>query len=327
MSKQMIKKGALLVKNAIRMDTSFATPTEKSLKSLAESLESYKKLSSSLMSSMNEIMKTYSAYSQIEIDRTIESLQKTMNSYAKMNMSNLKSGMFSDSMRNTIESFLKSFKAYEQINISESAKAIAESMNAISKSFASEQLRQLEQIDFSAMFADIVPKATSLSDIVGTAYSLVQDELEEERNENDSFTEAEVQEALTEQVANPKGFQARFAGWTEKKKVQFFIIWQLICFIYGNFFQPYFQEKVGIPVTAYVVSNVKELPEKGAKIIGQINENIEATVIENTNYYYKVTFTDEHGETKEGYVAKRNLKIIEEKTEEDDTEETHSMSE
>lgn len=177
------------------------------------------------------------------------------------------------------------------------------------------------------MFADIVPKATSLSDIVGTAYSLVQDELEEERNENDSFTEAEVQEALTEQVANPKGFQARFAGWTEKKKVQFFIIWQLICFIYGNFFQPYFQEKVGIPVTAYVVSNVKELPKKGAKIIGQINENIEAIVIENTNYYYKVTFTDEHGETKEGYVAKRNLKIIEEKTEEDDTEETHSMSE
>lgn len=71
-----------------------------------------------------------------------------MNHMPKMNMSNLKSGMFSDSMRNTIESFLKSFKAYEQINISESAKAIAESMNAISKSFASEQLRQLESDRF-----------------------------------------------------------------------------------------------------------------------------------------------------------------------------------
>lgn len=33
------------------------------------------------------------------------------------------------------------------------------------------------------------------------------------------------------------------------------------------------------------------------------------------------------GETKEGYVAKRNLKIVEEKTEEDTTEEIHSMSE
>ena len=82
-----------------------------------------------------------------------------------------------------------------------------------------------------------------------------------------------------------------------------------------------------MPVTAYVVSNVKELPEKGAKIIGQIHENIEAIIIENTNYYYKVTYTNEKGETKEGYVAKRNLKIVEEKTEEDTTEEIHSMSE
>ena len=80
-------------------------------------------------------------------------------------------------------------------------------------------------------------------------------------------------------------------------------------------------------VTAYVVSNVKELAEKGAKIIGQIHENIEAIIIENTNYYYKVTFTDENGETKEGYVAKRNLKTIEQETEEDSTEETESISE
>lgn len=314
------------MKNDIRIDSTFATPAEKSLKSLTESLESYQKMSSSLTSSMNEILKTYSAYSKIGTDGIVESLRKTMDSYAKINMSYLTSGMFSDSMRNTIESIVKSFKAYEHINISESTKAIAESMNAISKNFASEQLKQLQQIDFSVMFADIVPKAASLSDLVETAYSLVQDKLEEESDENDSFTETEVQEALTEQATNPKGFQARFAGWTEKKKVQFFIIWQLICFIYGNFFQPYFQEKIGMPVTAYVVSNVKEFPEKGAKIIGQIHENIEAIIIENTNYYYKVTFTNENGETKEGYVAKRNLKIIEEKTEEDATEETNSMS-
>lgn len=70
-----------------------------------------------------------------------------------------------------------------------------------------------------------------------------------------------------------------------------------------------------MPVTTYVVSNVKELPEKGAKIIGQIHENAEAIIVGNTNYYYKVTFINENGETKEGYVAKRNLKIVEDKTE------------
>ena len=80
-----------------------------------------------------------------------------------------------------------------------------------------------------------------------------------------------------------------------------------------------------MPVTAYVVSNVKEFPEKGAKIVGQIHENIEATIIGNTNYYYKVTFINEDGEIKEGYVAKRNLKIIEKKAEEDATEEANPV--
>lgn len=315
------------MKNANRIEFTSAMPTEKSLKLLAESLESYKKVSTSLLSNMNEIMKTYSAYSKIGTNGIVESLRKAMDSYTKINMSYLTSDIFSDSLRNTIETFAKSFKAYEQIDISESVKAIAESMNVISKSFVSEQLRQLQQIDFSAIFVDILPKATSLSDIVGSAYSLVQDELEDECDEDDSFTESEIQEALNEQTTNPKGFQARFAGWTEKKKVQFFIIWQLLCFVYGNFFQPYFQEKVGMPVTTYVVSNVKELPEKGAKIIGRLHENIEAIIIENTNYYYKVTFTDENGETKEGYVAKRNLKIIEEKRKEDTTKGTNSISE
>jgi hypothetical protein len=70
----------------------------------------------------------------------------------------------------------------------------------------------------------------------------------------------------------------------------------------------------------YVESNVKELPEKGAKIVAQLKENIEATIIENTNYYYKVTFTDEDGVQREGYVAKRNLKIIKE-PEAEETEE------
>ena len=44
------------------------------------------------------------------------------------------------------------------------------------------------------------------------------------------------------------------------------------------------------------------------------------TIIENTNYYYKVTFTDEDGVQREGYVAKRNLKIIKE-PEAEETEE------
>ena len=48
--------------------------------------------------------------------------------------------------------------------------------------------------------------------------------------------------------------------------------------------QPYLQENLGRPVMTYVVSNVKELPQKGAKIVAQLRQNIEATIVENTNY-------------------------------------------
>ena len=61
------------------------------------------------------------------------------------------------------------------------------------------------------------------------------------------------------------------------------------------------------------ISFVKELPEKGAEIICHLEQNIEAIITENQNYYYKVIFIDEYGIEREWYVAKRNLKIIEHK--------------
>lgn len=62
-----------------------------------------------------------------------------------------------------------------------------------------------------------------------------------------------------------------------------------------------------IPKTTSIV---RELPEKGSEIICHLEQSIEAIIMENQNYYYKVSFTDENGIEREGYVAKRNLKII-----------------
>lgn len=60
------------------------------------------------------------------------------------------------------------------------------------------------------------------------------------------------------------------------------------------------------------MSNVKELPEKASKVLDKLEKGAMALITENTNYYYKVTYTGKNGEVKEEYVAKRNLKIIEE---------------
>ena len=63
------------------------------------------------------------------------------------------------------------------------------------------------------------------------------------------------------------------------------------------------------------------MPEKASKVICQLKEEVEAIIVENTDYYYKVKFVDEEGVEREGYVAKRNLKLLEEDSEEETTDE------
>ena len=95
-------------------------------------------------------------------------------------------------------------------------------------------------------------------------------------------------------------------------------------FVWNNFIGPYFQDCIGGPVMAWTVAHMKELPEKGGKFIDDLKEDIEATIIENVPYYYKVTFVDENGEIKEGYVSKRSVKLVESviETEEPEKQET-----
>ena len=179
-----------------------------------------------------------------------------------------------------------------------------------------EQLQKFKEIDFAAVFSSMYESIENctlqnLRDVIDATYETVQKKDEDFlEDDTDVLSAEEVKEAIDEQINNPKGFQQRVKEWSEKKIVRYYIIWKLICFLYSNFLQPYFQQNVGMPVMAYIESNVKDLPQKGAAIICQIKEGVEAIIIENTNYYYKVSFTDENGVEQEGYVAKRNLRLI-----------------
>lgn len=144
---------------------------------------------------------------------------------------------------------------------------------------------------------------------------------EAESDTSDDFnTDKEIIEALKEQEADPIGFQERVANWTEKKKKKYYIVIGIIVFIWTNFLAPYFQDNIGKPVVAYTVSKVRELPETASKVIDEFVEGIEGFITEDVPYYYKVTYIDENGEEKEGYVAKKNLKVIEETDEEEESD-------
>lgn len=144
---------------------------------------------------------------------------------------------------------------------------------------------------------------------------LVNDMYEESEEvsdlEIDFVSNEELQDAIIEQNENPIGFQERVANWTEGKKKKYCIAIFILLFVWNNFAAPYFQQEIGVPVMAWTVAHVKELPEKASKYIADLKEDIEATIIENVPYYYKVSFVDENGELKEGYVSKRSVKKIE----------------
>lgn len=170
--------------------------------------------------------------------------------------------------------------------------------------------------NYAEMLQGFYDLGYSVSTLAEQAYE------EQEEDTSDDFTsDDEIIEALQEQEADPIGFQEKVANWSEKKKKKYYIVIGIIVFIWTNFIAPYFQDNIGKPVVAYTISKVRELPETAGKVIDELMEGIEAYITEDVPYYYKVTYTDENGEEKEGYVAKKNLKVIEEQDEEESSDE------
>lgn len=143
--------------------------------------------------------------------------------------------------------------------------------------------------------------------------------------EIDFADEQELQEALEEEITDQDKFFQRIKNWAEEKKMKY-KIYKFIMFVLVNvFLLPYLQENVGKSVMTKVVSCVKQAPEKGAEITYKLKDGIQAIITEKNNYYYKVRFTDENGLEREGYVAKKNLRVIEE--EEGETEQENDEME
>ena len=268
------------------------------------------------------------AYTPFEVS---ESYKQSMESFKEIGRQFSAINMAEEYRRSldSIQNIAKSLMSVSTIDTTRSIQNLQESMKIFTDSVIAEQISQLESIDYGKIFSQTLQKNGTLKDAVDAAYESLQEENIQENVEleTDFASEQEIQDTINDQMNNPVGFQERVANWAEEKYKKYFIVINFWLLIWGIFIQPYLQENVGLPVMTYVVSNVKELPEKGAKIVAQLKENIEATIIENTNYYYKVTFTDENGIQREGYVAKRNLKIIEELGIEEKDEDEFSLEE
>lgn len=215
----------------------------------------------------------------------------------------------------SIQNLAKTLMSFDSIDMSSSLRTFEESMRCFGEELMSEQVSQLRSIDYGKIFSETMEANGGLKDAVDAAYATLPDEnsTEAEELETEFADEQEIHDAVQEQINNPVGFQEMVANWAEGKKKQYYIVYGFIVLFVQIFIMPYLQEQGLIYTTKFVNSvNVKELPQKGAEVICQLKADIQAMVIENTSYYYKVSFIDEDGVQREGYVAKRNLKRIEE---------------
>lgn len=175
--------------------------------------------------------------------------------------------------------------------------------------------KQIDQFNGYKNIAEALNSYRPVKDVIDSVYSSLDLDDEEENVaelETDFADEQELQDALEEEFTDENKFAKRIKSWA-KEKIKKYQIYKIVLSILLNvFIYPYLGEYVGKPVMTKVVSIVKEAPEKGAEIIYRLKDGVQAIIMENTNYYYKVKFTDENGVEREGYVAKKNLKVIEE---------------
>lgn len=263
--------------------------------------------SSAIMNSMKQIASLSSAVGSMCQPTGIT---KMLESIANITAVNLEFQDYSKQFEALGESLLK---VYEPIKINEASIRAAMGITASIPSYS----------ELTAGFANI---ANNLSSIATTIYEESEEE-EISELETDFSSNEELQEAIIEQTENPIGFQERVANWAESKKKKYYIAIGIINLFFQLFIVPCFQEYIGVPVTAWTVAHVKELPEKASKLIADIKEDIEATIIENVPYYYKITFIDENGEEKEGYVSKRSVKFVAPVVETEDVEEQERAGE
>lgn len=89
------------------------------------------------------------------------------------------------------------------------------------------QIDKLLIPDYTNVLKNLGSTLGKMSSIISEAYEMAQNyafDEEESDLETEFISQQEFEEAFTEQVENPLGFQERIANWTEAKKKKYYVI-------------------------------------------------------------------------------------------------------
>ncbi len=258
------------------------------------------------------IKKIQNLSSAINNSTYIESITKTgkmLSNYAKAMLdASPDINQINETLQHSFGSIAKIMSSYNYTLAFEGMAQMAKELNETLSKMHIEQLKVLSQIDFKQLYSHVNYYNKSFDDLIDLVYETTVTE-----TKVSPLTKEDLKATLNTAKENKsrwKDINIQLSNHIDKFKKENYIFYIIIAFFIQCFFIPWFADEVGKPVMSKIVCSVKELPEKGAEIICHLEQNIEAIITENQNYYYKVSFIDENGIEREGYVAKRNLKII-----------------
>lgn len=240
---------------------------------------------------------------------SVKQMGAMLNNFAKAMIDVLPdTKLINESLRYSIGSIAKTMSSYNYTATFEGMSQMAKELAATLSKMQIEQLKVLSQTDFKQLYSHANYHNKSFDDLIDLAYDTTVAE-----TKVSPLTKEDLKTTLNTAKENNskwKNINILLCNHIDKFKKENYIFYIIIMIFIQCFFAPWFADEVGKPVMSKIVCSVKNLPEKGAEIICYLEQNIEAIITENQNYYYKVSFIDENGTEREGYVAKRNLKII-----------------
>lgn len=259
-----------------------------------------------------QIKKIKNLSSAINSSIYIESITKTGNmlsNYAKAMLDTLSDiNQISKTLQRNFENISKVMSSYNYSFVIESMTRVAKELAETLSKMQIDQLKVLSQFEFKQLYTDVNNYNKSFDDLIDLAYDTTVAE-----TKVSPLTKEDLKATLRTAKENKsrwKDINIQLLNYIDKFKKENYIFCIIMMLFIQCFFAPWFADEVGKPVMSKIACFVKELPEKGAEVICHLEQNIEAIITENQNYYYKVSFIDENGIEREGYVAKRNLKII-----------------
>ncbi len=222
-------------------------------------------------------------YSQIDYSQVVESLRKSMSGVNK-SVSKLVELYGNDSFRKSMDNIGKT----------------------LSQSIDLEFIERINSINIAEVI-NSMPES-SIVDVANEIYNMA----ETEHNEDDQgITEEIVEEVINSANSNEKGWQESLHDINEKLKRKYWVLYVVGWIIFNVFVLPYLSETIGLPVMTKIRCALREQPHTDSNTVIELQEGDEALILDDINYYYRIEFTDKNGDKKIGYVAKKNVEIIE----------------